>query len=93
MYSQSKNACPKGWKENKLTGVAVMRKHTNGNITAGLYNIDLLCLGIKSTRYCLNMPQEEFLAGIGDISTLFEEIDYVLAHNIIYTDLPFSLVP
>ena len=35
------------WEEGKLADMVVARQHTNGNITAGLYQVDLACLGVK----------------------------------------------
>jgi hypothetical protein len=32
------------WKESKMAQVLVARRHTNGNITACFYLVDLMCL-------------------------------------------------
>lgn len=80
----------KDWQESKLTRVIVMRKHTNGNITAGVYFVDLNCLGVKSTRYFFNVEEETLLGYFGEAS-LYEEIEYALAHNIIYAGHDFAM--
>ena len=42
------------WKEAGEAGVIVMCRHVNGNVTAGIYLVDLICLGIKDTFYIFN---------------------------------------
>lgn len=70
------------WELSMVADVIIMRKHVNGNITAGLYLVDLYCLGIKDTFFFFNEDEgslmEKFEAGS------FTEIDYNLAHNIVY---------
>jgi hypothetical protein len=81
----------KTWKESKMVGVIVMRKHSNGNITAGFYSMDLLCLGVKRTSYFFNITEEEFLEKQGDVAHRYEEVPYDLAHNIIYAGHDFAM--
>src|SRR5882757_7293649 len=81
----------KNWEETKFTGVIVMRKHNNGNITAGFYYIDLNCLGVKSTRYYFNVDEKELLESFPDIDTLYKEVDYTLAHNIIFAGHDYAM--
>ena len=68
-----------------------MRRHVNGNVTVGLYLVDLRCLGIKDTFYAFNIPQEE--AEEKFVNHLFgvEEADYNLAHNLVYAGHDFAL--
>ncbi len=70
------------WKETGLANVIVTRKHTNGNLTFGVYLVDMYALGTKDTFFYFNQP----LSVINKIfsSTDFVQLDYVLAHNIIY---------
>jgi hypothetical protein len=80
------------WEESKMADVIVMRKHNNGHITAGIYLIDLLCLGIKDTFYFFNEPEGEMESRYGpEFYQVFTEIDYNLAHNIIYAGHDFAM--
>ena len=82
----------KDWKEAHEANVIVMRRHVNGNVTAGIYLVDLLCLGIKDTFYFFNEPEEESYNRFPvDVEEVFETIDYSLAHNIIYAGYDFAL--
>ena len=36
------------WEESKSANVIVTRKHVNGNITYGIYLVDLLLLGVQA---------------------------------------------
>src|SRR4051794_6260517 len=79
------------WEEYGIANVVVTRKHVNGNITAGIYLIDLFCLGIKDTFYFFNEPEEELFEKINIERSYLQEIDYNLAHNIIYAGHDFAL--
>ncbi|MDI9363537.1 MAG: hypothetical protein QM541_01205 [Flavobacterium sp.] len=80
----------KGWKVSKLANINILRRHVNGKVTAGVYLIDLLCLGIKDTFYFFNVHESEVLERYGNFMHDFEEIDYNLAHNIIYAGHDFA---
>src|SRR4051794_33442597 len=82
----------KAWNEAHEANVVVMRSHVNGNITAGIYLVDLMCLGIKDTFYFFNQPEKEILEHFPvDINEMFDEVEYALAHNIIYAGHDFAL--
>jgi hypothetical protein len=72
----------KDWEDDRFGNVIVVRRHSNNNITAGLYLMDLLCLGVKDTSYIFNDDEEVLLDFIEKSD--FIEIEYNLAHNIIY---------
>jgi hypothetical protein len=80
------------WKIGKLATVVVLRRHVNGNITSGVYMVDLLCLGIKDTLYSFNQPRNDLeeTLGLAD-NKLWQRIDYDLAHNIIYAGHDFAM--
>lgn len=82
----------KDWEEGKLAQIIVMRRHVNGNITAGVYLIDLLCLGVKDTLYFFNEPEAEMQERFGDdFDKMFEQADYNLVHNIIFAGHDFAM--
>jgi hypothetical protein len=87
----SKCMVNKDWEESQIANVSVMRKHANGNVTIGLYRIDLLCLGVKDTVFFFNTSEHEFLSEYSHELADFKEIDYALAHNIIYAGHDFAL--
>ena len=70
------------WKENGLANVFVVRKHTNGNFTFGVYLVDLFALGTKDTFFNFNQPQEVLNNLIFRANIV--KTDYNLAHNIIF---------
>lgn len=81
----------KDWEETKMANVLVMRKHNNGHITAGVYLVDLLCLGVKDTFYFFNELEQEIQDRIGPVFWQnFIEVDYNLAHNIVYAGIEFA---
>ena len=79
------------WEEFGIANVVVTRKHVNGNITAGIYLVDLFCLGIKDTFYFFNEPEEELFEKINIERSYLQEVDYNLAHNIIYAGHDFAI--
>jgi hypothetical protein len=80
------------WKESSMANIFVIRKHTNGNATIGLYLIDLLCLGIKNASWFFNLnPVEVDDLMVRATSLEHIEIDYALAHNIIYAGHDFAM--
>jgi len=73
------------WKETGLASIIVVRKHTNGNFTFGIFLVDIFALGTKDTFYLFNAEKhklDEILEKAN--SERMIETDYVLAHNIIY---------
>jgi hypothetical protein len=80
------------WEKSKLAHVVIARQHTNGNITACIYLVDLMCLGVKDTDYMFNVPLFEYkekieMTGDGlDIGP----ISYELAHNIVNAGLEYA---
>jgi hypothetical protein len=81
-----------GWKNTGMAHVCVVRQHINGNLTAGFFLVDLLCMGVKDSHYVFNYPDFEFKEALENFQhdNEFIEIDYTLAHNIIYAGLEFG---
>lgn len=80
------------WQENRKASVMVVRQHTNGNYTICSYLVDLMCLGVKDTFYKFNVSEFEYtdvLQEFLDVGGI--EIDYDLAHNIIFAGYEFAL--
>ncbi len=49
------------WEDSQMANIYVVRNHVNGNVTVGLFLVDLLCLGIKDTFFLFNTPPSIFL--------------------------------
>ena len=81
----------KNWASAKLADVYILRKHSNGNITAGVYLVDLSCLGIKDTIFFFNMSESIINERLNLQSLSIEEIDYHLAHNIVFAGHDYAL--
>jgi len=80
-----------GWENSKMATVSVARQHSNGNITAGMFLVDLNCLGVKDAHYLFNVTQEFYRDTISSHDRLdLKTISYELAHNIIYAGLEYA---
>ena len=73
------------WEETKMPTVVIARSHTNGNITACTFLVDLGCLGVKNSMFLFNATMFKYSELKETISAGIEmtEVDYPLAHNII----------
>jgi hypothetical protein len=74
------------WETGKIAHVIVIRRHTNGNLTYAGYLVDLLCLGVKDTYYGFNQESDQVDNWLHSYDQEMEmkEIEYPLAHNIIF---------
>lgn len=81
----------KGWAESGFASIVVSRNHINGNFTFAVYLVDLYCLGVKDTFYDFNVNTEftELLNKLEGQQEM-EEIEYALAHNIIYGGVEYA---
>ena len=84
------------WLEAGKAMITVTRVHINGNITFGMYLVDLFCLGVKDTMWDFNKSPVEFREFIEMQRNKYTDdvkivrSDYVLVHNIIYGALEFA---
>ena len=82
------------WEEGRSANVIITRKHSNGNFTAGIYLVDLLCLGVVESGFRFNIYESEYKELIESFGEIGEnqigKIDYALAHNIIFAALEFA---
>lgn len=78
------------WAVTKMAHVFVMRKHENGNITLGKYWVDLNCLGIRHTLFAYNADETKCMEKYIEKGKVLLQIDYKLAHNIIYAGYHFA---
>ena len=81
----------KNWKVAGNSTVIVSRNHSNGNFTYGLFLVDLFCLGLKDSLYYFN-EYSKFNELIDNMRQNQEmvEIEYPLAHNIIYGGVEYA---
>ncbi len=80
------------WEKVGTANIFVSRKHVNGNITAGVFFVDLRCLGVVETNFGFNnyaLAYEELKKDL-EKNSIMENIPYVLAHNIIYAAIEFA---
>ena len=78
------------WQSCKMCQVVVTRKHVTGNVTACIYLVDLLLLGVKDTMYKFNVSPQEIRELLDRNGSSFIEIPYELAHNIIFAAVAFA---
>jgi hypothetical protein len=80
------------WEETGIANLAVARRHSNGNITAGMYLVDLKCLGVKNAAYWFNIYEHEYREILGHAQKTMEmiKIPYTLVHNIVFAGIEFA---
>ncbi|MBC8320280.1 MAG: hypothetical protein H8E34_06140 [Bacteroidetes bacterium] len=80
------------WKEDGIANIFITREHSNGNLTVGMYLVDIFCLGVKDTFYRFNISTIEFRDMIDDVKHELNivPIDYPLAHNIIFGSIEYA---
>ena len=80
------------WKEDGMAEVVVSRIHVNGNITFGVYMVDLFCMGVKDTFFNFNVPLEEYKEMVEQMTGPFSinKVEYALVHNIIFASLEYA---
>lgn len=80
------------WEKTRLANIIVARQHTNGNITAGMYLVDLNCLGIKDASFWFNISEMQYreILSHAEGTMELEGIPYALAHNIVFAALEFA---
>jgi len=79
------------WKEVGKAAIYVSRIRPSGNVAMAGFMVDLYCLGVKDVFFNHNMLAEDF----DDIpnryaSLMLEEVDYNVAHNLIYGAIDFA---
>ncbi len=84
------------WQEKGLAHIIIARQHINNKYSFGLYIVDVFCKGLLVSTVKFNEPQEVLEDYIATYIPQKEEfltlinIDYVLAHNIIYGAIAFA---
>jgi hypothetical protein len=80
------------WEESGLANITVARQHTNGNLTLGIYLVDLKCLGIKDAFYRFNISESDYREILGKMeeNMELESVSYTLAHNIVFAGIEFA---
>lgn len=86
----SKCMVNKDWQEDGMADVYVFRKHNSGNVTVGIYLVDLFCAGLKDTFYRFNEFASDFEELLHKSPIDLVECDYTLAHNIIYGGIAYA---
>lgn len=79
------------WEEHGLAVVAVLRRHPKGTITAGIFMVDIFCLGVKDCFYLFSEPREVIEENLSliPVGNFYEE-EYEKVHNIIFNAIDFA---
>ena len=80
----------KDWEKAQEANITIVRKHTNGNITMGIFRVDLKLRGIKECTYSFNESPLRLDEMLERFPNLFQECTYHLVHNIIYASVEFA---
>ncbi|HKK81943.1 MAG TPA: plasmid pRiA4b ORF-3 family protein [Prolixibacteraceae bacterium] len=80
------------WADAGLANLSIARKHSNGNLTIGLYMVDLKCLGVKDAHYHFNISEYKYREILEKFEShmQIESITYELAHNIVYAAFEYA---
>ena len=78
------------WEDSQMVNVVISRKHVNGNITFGIFLVDLLLLGVRDCLYEFNVPAEAMDDVLYNGMVRYVECDYTLAHNIVFEGIAFA---
>ena len=80
------------WEKGGEAIAIVTRCHPKGTLTAGVFLIDTLCLGLKDSICRFNMDSHELDNFINDFyhGVPMKETDYVTVHNLIYGAIEFA---
>lgn len=85
---------PDNWMELGKFPIFIVRAHVNGRVTVANLLVDIWCCGVKDAHFMFNMSRDEFDSIIYQYSDSteiqFVNIDYSLAHNIIYESLAYA---
>lgn len=84
---------PDNWEEEGFFPLIVSRLHSGGTVTFANYLVDLTCVGIKNTVTNVNVLRgeyDEFIAHTTSGPQDFIEIEYNLAHNLVYASIEFA---
>lgn len=80
------------WKQTGLANVIVVRRHNQGTYTFGCYLVDTFCRGVYDSFYSFSIDESQFREILDGIDSVYgiEEVDYEVAHNIIYGAIAFA---
>ena len=81
------------WQESGMATLLISRKQPSGNLVAGVYLVDVLCLGLKNTYFFFNQTPRYYEEELQDLiftHQTYVPCDYVLAHNIIYGAIAYA---
>ncbi len=80
------------WKEEGLAYITISRRHTTGNLTMGIFLVDLRCLGVKDAGYSFNISESEYTEHIAATRERMniEKTSYTLVHNIVYAGIEYA---
>jgi hypothetical protein len=75
------------WKDAGMAEILVIRRHTNGHFTYGVYLVDLYAMGTKDSFYNFNVDESVvnvLLDKLAQNNSDMIKTEYALVHNIIY---------
>ncbi len=82
------------WAESGLALIFITRKMPSGKFISGAYQVDLYAQGLKDTYCSFNSSNEETEEIIDTATSGYdlemEEVEYALAHNIIYEGIAYG---
>ncbi|MBX9850127.1 MAG: hypothetical protein K2X86_00040 [Cytophagaceae bacterium] len=80
-----------GWSDHGLAVITVIRRHPKGSVTAGVFMVDIFCLGVKDCYSLFNVHEDKLWEALDNIYTEGSlEADYAYVHNIIFNAVDFA---
>jgi hypothetical protein len=81
------------WQEGGLATIVIAREHVTGNLTLGIYLVDIFCLGVKNAHYWFNTSKEEYLDLIKRVANAHggvSKTDYETVHTLIFGAIDYA---
>jgi hypothetical protein len=80
------------WREKGMATILISKKQPGGNITFGVYLVDIFCLGLKNTFFNFNLSEDKYRevwTRLNSNEELFKA-DIVETQNIIYGAIDYA---
>jgi hypothetical protein len=80
------------WKTEGMASIVISKKMPSGKYIAGLYMIDMFCLGLKNTYFQFALDSVEYDEFLQKMNSQSESVKFDLgeAHNIIFGAIDFA---
>jgi len=79
-----------GYAESGLAQIVVLRKQPSGKLLAGVYLVDIFCVGLKDTFWRVNQTEEDLQEIFHSFLGGQNQCEYEIVHNLIYGAIDYA---